>query len=136
MPEQISGEWKVIFKRLTEQYPESHKMLQEFREKTYDIWKNISPNWGEKIDGFFGIHKDGKLKGNEPFYLMLISLIEIIMEEMKKENKKQLFELLKKHVPDISLPKICSKCGIENDENAKYCDQCGEQLPTNEVEND
>ena len=27
-------------------------------------------------------------------------------------------------------------CEVENDENAKYCDQCGEKIPTNEVEND
>ncbi len=133
---QIQDEWNVIWKRLSDQYPESYELIQKFRETSYDMWKKISPKWGEFIDGKFIIGKDNKLKGTEPFYLSLGAFIEVLLEKIRKEQKDELFKALKKYVPGVSLPKFCPKCEIENDENAKYCDQCGKELPTNEVEND
>ena len=133
---QVDDEWNAIWKRLSTQYPESYELIQKFRETSNDMWEKIAPKFGETIYGKFLIGKDNKLKGTKSFYLFIGAFIEVLLEKIRKEQKDELFIALKKYVPGVSLPKFCPKCEIENDENAKYCDQCGGKIPINEEKND
>lgn len=115
--------WKIIGERYAEMYPNGFNFAMGVALKTEEIFRKISPHYGDKIKELIEMDEDGYLVGSEIFPFILGAIGEMINKETKKIQS-----YLKYATPDLENLIECPYCKEYNPPDKKYCVHCQKQI--------